>query len=424
MLINDISFCGISKPYTNEKGYRVIPISKNPTQKDITKACFATIFKKPHSGMNGSSYFYGRDLVVKRYFDKNKAYNYNPDREISVLDNMYENGLNIENNQIGHFAFTSPKGKTYLVSSKVQGKTFDSKTNKFNEKNLKALIDIFSKMDMPVYDETLNENSNFPYKVFMHYDLSKENYNINENSAGIFDFEYARFENIDRFFNPLRRSSNPDLSDIPETISNLRSFEYRGLLPYLAEIEPKEARELFKTYLSIKKDYHNKRAQFYKNEFSKRNIDELKTLFSKEKAHAKCLEKQDENIIKSEAIKIQIAGFIYAQSFFAPEENKINPKQIEEYLLMANKYFENMLQKAQNQEEKIYFKDCLELTKAWNGVVYLMKMNANKPQYPDYLSGKTQEEKAEIFKRNIEFYNKFTNKITNDYSITLDEIIY
>lgn len=409
MLINSISFCGIAKPYTNEKGYHVIPISKNPTQKDINKAFLATFFKKPHSGLNGSSYFYGKDLVVKKYFDENKAYNHNPNREISALDDMYENGLNIKNNQIGHFAFINPKGQTYLVSSRVQGNTFNAKTNKFNEKNLKSLVDIFTKMDMPIYDESLDKNGDFPYKVFMHYDLSKENYNINENSAGIFDFEYAHCENLDKFLNRSRYFSSPDFSDTPETISNLKAFEHRGLLPYLNEINTTEAKKLFKTYLSIKKDYHLKRAEFYEEEYHKRNIAELKTLSLKEQAHAKCLEEEDKNIIKSEAIKIQIAGFAYNISFFAPEETKINPKQIKEYLLMANEYFENMYQNTQNQEEKIYFKDCLELVKNWNEIILLMKIYAEKPQPPH--------------EKNMELYQKFINKISQEYSTTLDEIV-
>ncbi|MBQ7286186.1 MAG: hypothetical protein IJW73_00320 [Candidatus Gastranaerophilales bacterium] len=449
-MINKVSFTGIKPPYTNKKGYHITPISKDPTPFEIQRAIHATKTQEAHSGLNGKAYFYGQDLVVKKYLNKDEALNFNPSREIAILDTMFDKGVIPKNVQQGKFAFTTPQNETYLVSTRIRGEELNPKTNKFNKQNLRALVETIETLDRPVLsrrtDAQRKHQTVFPYEVPMHYDLSTGNFNVEKDSAGIFDLEYLQFVDLNSLYYEMNHTDKfkgtlCELSDIPGILCNLRNFEYRSLLDYIGRIAPEERMETFKTYLNIKSDYHNKRGQFYRKEVwnfaqnedreSQQIARSLRDLERKEYIHAYCLKNPTEEIVKAEAIKIQIAKYIYNQSPFSQSlEEKINPEQIVRYVLQAVKYFENCLENAKNQGEEVYFKDCLDVVKSQTSVIRWMDWQAKKHTieemlHPDDrfedLSKETQNLILERLKGLEKGRKLFMAKSTDEHIPTLDE---
>lgn len=436
-MINSISFKGIEKPYKTKFGFQIIPISKNPTSGDIKEAIIATKNNKAHSGLNGRAYFYGQDLVVKKYKSKKEALNYDPQREIKALDMLYEKGISSSQIQRGEFAFTTPFNQTYLVSTKIRGSAPNSIENKFNNENLTSLVGAIAELDRPVR----NSKGLFPYSTLIHYDLSYGNLNVTQNEGGIFDFEYMGSVDLSPLYEQMKmgrcNSTLCEISDIPGVVSNLRNFEYRTLMSYLKNLSKEEARQLFIDYLKIKADYHFKRAKFYSSEsYELENLeyfgldypgetkDELDKMMKKELVHSKTLRTIEkgyysEEIIKAEAIKMQLAGFVYFQSQFAGANHKINPRQIEQYVREANRFFNEMYEKTKNLELGIYFKDCLDIMEAINGVIGWMDYQYQDP--------KTREDFNKLSKETQEWqiknHEKFLSKLTKDYALTLDEVV-
>ena len=84
----------------------------------------------------------------------------------------------------------------------------------------------------------------------------------------------------------------------------------------------REAKELFRDYLEIKAQYHYDRAYFYHQEsFESKVPQEMRKLYVKELMHAQALRNLDyscfrDEIIKAEAMKIQICSFIYINTCF------------------------------------------------------------------------------------------------------------
>lgn len=423
-MINKISFTGIKPPYTNKKGYHITPISKDPTPFEIQRAIHATKTQEAHSGLNGKAYFYGQDLVVKKYLNKDEALNFNPSREIVVLDKMFDKGVTPKNVQQGKFAFTTPQNETYLVSTRIKGEELNPKTNKFNEQNLRTLVATIGTLDMPKLDhetfskaQRMEERVIFPYEVPLHYDLSTGNFNINKDGAGIFDLEYLTFVNLNALYYGMNCTNNfkdtlCDISDIPGVLNNLRNFEYRSLLDYIGQISPEERRETFETYLKIKSDYHKKRGEFFRNEvweYAQKDDEQsqtiartLRDLEVKEYIHADCLKNLTPEIIKAEAIKIQIAKFVYTQSPFSRSlDEKIYPPQIKKYVREANKFFEECLLNAKTTQEKVYFKDCLTLAKGWQNVIGWMDWQAKEHTIEDLLPSNVKFEDLSKWEKEI-----------------------
>lgn len=445
-MIEKITFKGIVKPYTNPNGYHIIPIAQNPNQNDIEKAIEATKIKKAHSGLNGRAYFYGEDLVVKKYLNPDEACNYNPNREIDSLDLMYEAGIKSPNIQEGKFAFTTPENEVYLVSSKIQGQNANPTTNKFNLKNLYSLVDTICELDKPKRYDAQTQDARrfrrapiiFPYQVPMHYDLAIGNFNITEERSGIFDFEYLQMEDLnDKYFrmkNGYHSGTLSNLSDIPGIISNLRNFEYRGLLTYIDNLEQSERLEFFTNYLSAKSEYHKNRALYFYSELKKfPHNPELEDLALKEAKHSYLLSEPTKDIIKAEAIKIQITSFIYKQSQFdRSSKSKINPAQIINYIEYANRFFNEKSRTSQTQEEREYFEDCKLLMNSWNGVINWMQWQEKFHTIEDFLPFKKTS--AELTAQELDFIEKkveetnnyrtlFLSKITDEKIPTLDEIL-
>lgn len=446
-MLNCVSFKGIIPPYTNKQGYHITPIAKNPTTSDIYRAILATKLKKEHSGLNGRAFFYGEDLVVKKYMDKSEACNYDPQREIKALDLMFDKGILLENSQRGEFAFTTPNNTTYLVSTKVSGAEANPINNRYNKQNLSKLIKLIGKLDRPIRYPVQKEEEHkdypwklpiiFPYQVSMHYDLSPGNFNINENDAGIFDFEYLRFCDLNPpyvFMNQEEiHQTISDLSDIPGIISNLRTFEYRSLLEYLENTSSEDAYKTFVEYLEVKSQYHQERADFYQSELNKvESIEltrELEQLLKKEIAHAQCLAHPTKEIIKAEAMKIQIASYIYKQGPAASSNEKINLEQIKEYILQAKSFFEEQ-EKTAYGYEKTYFEDCKRIMESWKNLPSLMDWQEAEITIDNFIppwKKITEISEEELDNANKNFQNQlknqklFKSKKTDEKITTLDE---
>ena len=57
-------------------------------------------------------------------------------REIKILDKMYENNMAFKNSQNGCYAFKTPDGEYYLVSTKVKGESPQIGITPFTKENL------------------------------------------------------------------------------------------------------------------------------------------------------------------------------------------------------------------------------------------------------------------------------------------------
>lgn len=373
------TFCGIKKPYTNKNGIKITPISVDPTEKDIKDAIQSTkTSTKPMEGLNGHAFQMGQDLIVKRYKGE-KAINNDPSREINLLDNLYDSNLTFINSQVGSYAFEMPDGQTYLVSTKVQGENPNALNGSvFTKENLQSLSKIILQMD---------KGSNIPNSSregfsdkcrFMNYDFNGGNIKITPEQAGLFDFEYDKFENIDEtLFNAINygiHGYNCNQSDTSALPSCIRSFEYWTLCDYLKDAD--NAKELFNDYLEIKGNYHAQMSDFY-NEFSKESAfpNEVMNISEKEAVHSRLLQKDSDgnipsDILTAEAKKIQMANFLHEQGIFNTT-GIINPKQLADYTEETISYLTDCLHLAEknNDSDRItYFKDCLELVSQWSNV--------------------------------------------------------
>ena len=200
-------------------------------------------------------------------------------------------------------------------------------------------------------------------------------------------------------------------------------------MAYLKNLPKEEAKKLFVDYLKIKANYHLKRAKFYSMEQSNPNnsretSQELQKIYTKELMHAQALRTIDyssfgHEIIKAEAIKMQIAGFVYFQSQFAGVNHPINPKQIEQYVREANRFFDEMIEKTENSELEIYFKDCKGIMEALNGVIGWMNFQNQDPKTLEDFEYFSKDYKEFLIKN----HEKFIAKLTQDYATTLDEVV-
>ncbi len=404
-----LAFCGVKKPYTNNNGVKITPISVDPTEKDIKDAIQSTkTSKKPMEGFNGYAYWLGEDLVVKKYKGIN-AINNDPSREINLLDNLYDNNLVFNNSQVGSYAFEMPNGETYLVSTKVQGKNPDPVEAPFTRENLESLTEIILQMEKGSHFPNSSQNGYSDRCRFMNYDFNGGNMKVTSNKAGMFDYEYSQKENLDdQILNVvLKKPSGPNCnqSDTSGLPSNMRSFEYWTLCDYLKASD--NANELFNDYLEIKGKYHNEMTNFY-NDFAKEsNFPEAcKEIAKKESAHARLLRK-DENgqipsdIKKAETRKIQMSNFMYIQSPFAAI-GKVNTDQLLEYSNETIDYFNECLNQAQqsNDTDRItYYKDCVELMSSWKDVRNVIDWQFSNPN------------------------QRFLDKLTDEHITTLDDVL-
>lgn len=376
----NLSFCGIKKPYITPQGVKITPISQNPDESDIKKSIAASEqSSKPMEGLNGYAFMLGEDLVVKKYKGE-KAISNDPYREINLLDNLYDYNLRFKNSQMGCYAFETPDGQVYMVSTRVKGKNPGvSEDARFTKENLASLSEIIFEMDKGSIIPASSQNGYSDRCRFMNYDFNGGNIKVTPDTAGLFDFEYDKFENIDDYIgNTLRyglHGYNCNQSDTSCLPSCMRSFEYWTLCDYLRQTD--DADKIFNDYLDIKGSYHAKMADFYKDFALNESAfpDEVKKIARREAAHSRLLRKTSEgripaDILKSEARKIQMANFLHEQGIFNVT-GIINPDQLKSYTAETLDYFTRCLQSANkcNDADRItYYTDCLELVSQWQNV--------------------------------------------------------
>lgn len=378
------AFGGVASPFVlKQNGIKVIPIAVNPSVEDIKQAqnTADTYSKKPMEGYNGYVYWLGEDLVLKKFKGEN-AFSNNPYREINMLDSMQDNNLKFKNSQVGCYAFITPNGTTYLVSTKVKGKN-PSTDNPFTKENLESLVDIIYQMDTGADFPDSSRQGYGQRCRFMNYDFNGGNINITPQQAGLFDFEYAVIENIDDMIKKTiinkDTGANCHQSDTSGLPSSLRSFEFYTFCPYLLSLD--NPKEIFEDYLQIKGKYHAKMSDFYKDYAASTVFsDVISEISNKEEAHSHLLKKDEnghipEDILKSEAGKIQMSYFMHEQSQFS-DTGHINPKQLKQYTDKLITYFKNSLSLAKKNSDVdriIYYRDCLELMSSWQRVNKTLK---------------------------------------------------
>ncbi|MCQ2754062.1 MAG: aminoglycoside phosphotransferase family protein [bacterium] len=320
-------------------------------------------------------------MVVKRFRPKEGEKQKESLKEVSALLALIVNDVIMNGIQRGHIAYKNREGDYFIISEKIQGQKPDPQSNQFNDANLSQMATVLAKLDTPDVYWNMKKPFKTPRKnsLLMHYDLKPGNVLISPDNFGVIDFEYLDFINIPRF--KVKKEKNwgiiTNYSDISGIPSNLRNFEYRTLLPYLMKLEPQEANKLFIQYLKHKSDYYNDLSIEYPRDKHYSKIIKL------QQAHYNVLRKPTKDVIKTEAIKIQIARYLYLLSTHAHgEKTEINLNEIKQYIINAQKFFENQYNFCCNPNEKTYFMDCIELINVWRNIIPII--NSNKIEELDY----------------------------------------
>ena len=326
--------------------------------------------------MNGCTYKINDEFVVKVPHKERRKVD-SIIKETLNLDLLYnffkERKVNWQNSQRGIAAIYNDDGEGYLISTFVPGGEC-GKTIDLNSKNLNSVMQIITELDIGTKDNGR----------LMSYDYNTHNIHYTETTAVIYDFENLKClkledEILKRVVNG-RKSNTPHLSDTSALTSNIRTFEFGTIYHYTKKLKPEERKNFFKKYLHEKSIYHNKMAKYYEKE-AKGNIHGafLSKLAKKENVHSELLNinRITDDIIKSEAIKIQLAVFIYHFNN-GKIRKEINPKQITLYYKESLKFFKDKLHnaiKSRNKNEAIYYFDCVNALEIWGN---LSKINSFK----------------------------------------------
>ncbi|GBF23462.1 hypothetical protein tpqmel_0866 [Candidatus Gastranaerophilus sp. (ex Termes propinquus)] len=403
---NAINFKGVAPRETRKDGVILIPLHSKPSGQSIEAAIKATESSKNRisSGLNGTAFVLGQDLVVKKYKGE-KAINNDPMREVNILDDMYEKKFSSPKSQKGQYAMQMPDGTFYLVSTKVDGKNPDPVRNTFNKQNLASLLSEITRLDQGVVDASGGRSR------FMNWDFNSGNINITKDKAGLFDFEYGTFENLDKMLekNVVNNCEGacPHLSDTSRLYSSLRSFEVWALVDYLNKVEHPD--KLFGDYLELKGKYHADMAEFYgEYENESKYPDAVKNIAESEKVHSRLLRRDEggeipQDIQKAEMKKMQAANFINIQSQFSSDgkvcaqvkDGKILTSQVKEYIDEAlffswNEYSKS--KKTGDSDREVYYSNCLDYFFKQSLVKDWMQYQLDKPQGPGILKDKIASE--------------------------------
>lgn len=367
-----ISFQGIIPPYKISKA-KIYPIQKDVSVSEINNICNAVLkhLESFGEGVNGQAYCYGRDLVVKKSKADALCHN-NIMTEAEKLDILYEftkergGNLNLANTQRGIAAFKLNNGDSYLISSFVKGRKADPHTNPLNIKNLTSLVSIITELD----------KGSDKYGRLMVYDLNSGNIHFTKDKAGILDFEHLKGEKLDESIKKViidkDYGSGVHTSDTSFLDSNLRSFEFSALYDYLTGAPAKISRKIFNEYLHIKSSYHKMMAENLKMRANNSLYPEIVDEIAKsELAHSNILsgKKLSKDIIKSEAMKIQMAHFMFISSRHCNAPHiRFNPLQISQYRQKGLAYFNEKLTeslKSGDYDKITYYTDCITVFNKW-----------------------------------------------------------
>lgn len=374
-----INFLGVKPPY-KVNGITVYPIERDLSveQMEEVKKCI-TEERLIGQGLNGKVYRINQDYVVKVPIP-NRRVKDSIMQETKKLDMLYdfskERNVDLQNSQKGIASFFTDKGEEYLISTFVKGSGCNS-NNRLNPKNIDSIMRILTEMDI----------GSEKYGRLMSYDYNGHNVNFTEISAGVFDFEYLRGnfleDDIPNRVLSGRKSVSPHVSDTSGLTSNVRTFEFGNLYSYLKCLHENEARNDFIDYLNRKSLYHSEMSKNYeKTSYRNKFSDFFQKLAQKEKIHSELLKKENlmEDIIKSEAIKIQISEFIYRVGGSKIRGN-FNPKQIVEYYKNSLNFFRDNLHKAMESKDKqlaTYYYDCINNLRIWADISRIQYKNIDK----------------------------------------------
>lgn len=305
------SFQGIAPPYKIVKGI-VYPISKCAEKGDILKISQIKYPLPMGEGRSGIV-FDLKDFVLKVFKRQGSSHSAGKRWYVEVKNLDYLRDLCIKNKN-PNYLHNTQKGlfglklfnKFYLLSSKVEGNNPNHLKNKFNKKNLSALVEILERMDKGMDGET-----------FLHTDLRAANVMITDNDAGLIDFgsvvkikirgekssnwiDQSEYSNMQKFMLKLFTS------DTGFNVGNLRSFEYDLLAPYLSAANKDEATKVFDLFMKLKADYHGKMSKFYLEEFNTTANPDFKLVSREEQIHSRLLKALPDDIKETEIDRMQI----------------------------------------------------------------------------------------------------------------------
>lgn len=390
--ISIMNFTGI-RPRRRSGKFIILPITQNTNLNRIKKYVeFIDESNEIGNGYNGLVYRINDKLVIKtnRPFPNLKTRAF---EEGEKLDMLYELGkerpVDLQNTQKGIIAFKDDS-RSYLVSSYVVGDKCLYPKLMLNEKNIDSIMKILTEFDI----------GSKKFGRLMNNDLMGSNVRFTEDKAGVLDFElmtnFHLEDEIEKIINNKQIEISPDISDTSQLKSNVRTFEYGTLHQYLKLCPPQIAKDTFKIYLARKSQYHEFMSKYFSNEvLHTKNKAFYQDIANKEKLHSIILSKVDDEIVKAEALKIQLSKFFY-QSRNPKYRGHINPEQITDYYNNSLSFFtKNFLEnfKHKNLNKAVYYLDCVNFTKNLEDIKYLDTSKIDKKY------------------------------ITNEHIVTLDDII-
>ena len=372
-----ITFSGIKSQYKTKQA-DIFPVMRDITPTDITKIC-KSVEKSNFigEGFNGEVFILGKDLVIKKS-KRNALVNTDVLPETRKLNMLYnfakENGVDLQNTQRGIASFKLKNGDSYLISTFVRGSEINPYNNPFNKKNLESMMKILISLD----------KGSKKYGRLLVFDYNLGNINFTKDKAGIFDVEYMRGEPLEKGLKNIIEqdydATSSHISDTSSLQSNIKSFEWAAINSYMKMLPKTETKKFFTNYLHIKSNYHNEMSKFYEEKsYISKYSDLLKDIALSEKIHSKLLGKKniDNDILKSEAIKIQMAYFVFTSSKWCNASySKFSLYQVMQYYEKGISYFKSELAKAENtnnQDKITYYNNCLNMFYTWKHIKELPK---------------------------------------------------
>lgn len=277
------------------------------------------------SGISAEAYILKKmpEVVVKQAFDKKETFE---DEQKNM--NLIPSGLDNAQKFVAR-AYDDEENRYYLLSTKIEGKCADPQTMPWTRKHLKSLFDGLLKLDKSgVY----------------HGDLNNGNMKLtNEGNVNFLDFQWTHKISNSYAFEEKEESILPDFI----YLENAQMFEMAELPYYLRDInDTSQAKKFFKEYLQEKSDYHKKRYDYINANYFNYSAEKAKKF---EKAQAVVFENPSNNVIKTEAKKVQ---FLNA---FREAYKRIDKNVKDKNILTAGSYYllaMNMVQDFRHEVQK------------------------------------------------------------------------
>lgn len=244
------------------------------------------------------------DIVVKQAFDKSETFE-------SEQDNMELVPKDMENSQrFVARVYDDEERRYYLLSTKVNGESADPETMPWTSEHLKNLFDGLFKMDK---------------ECVYHGDLNTGNMKLTpDGGVNFLDYQWTHKVPATEIFNEKKESTLPGFI-YPE---NSQMFEMAEIPYYLMKMpEGNQPKQFFKQYLQAKSDYHQKRYDFINKQITDKkiliNVANAEKARAFEKAQAEVYKNPSDNVLKTEAKKIQFLNS-FREAYKTIDKNVIN----------------------------------------------------------------------------------------------------